>query len=285
MISDNVFFPVFPDIFPSHGKSLFNSMKKLNDTRMSISEDIRVILCRSANHYFFSSIRRHTRCLSDWSSDVCSSDLDDPHGALKELKTASDLDSADAVTHEALGSTYLKLHDFRAAEPELRRALDLDPQSGESHRDLGIALRNQGKLDAAIGEFRRAVALMPRDPAVHLLLGQALNKSGERNAGSAELRAAQDMSQRERDTAVAKQLTITGTELHRAGHIPEAAAKLGESTRLNPNDAAAQYNYGLALLIQNRLEEAIDRFRTAVRLNPEDASVYYSLGRALLAQG
>src|ERR1039458_10651748 len=25
--------------------------------------------------YFFSSRRRHTRCLSDWSSDVCSSDL------------------------------------------------------------------------------------------------------------------------------------------------------------------------------------------------------------------
>src|ERR1035441_4305459 len=27
---------------------------------------------------FFSSRRRHTRCLSDWSSDVCSSDLDLP---------------------------------------------------------------------------------------------------------------------------------------------------------------------------------------------------------------
>src|SRR5215831_20714843 len=26
---------------------------------------------------FFSSRRRHTRCLSDWSSDVCSSDLGD----------------------------------------------------------------------------------------------------------------------------------------------------------------------------------------------------------------
>src|SRR5205814_7861619 len=25
--------------------------------------------------FFFSSTRRHTRCLSDWSSDVCSSDL------------------------------------------------------------------------------------------------------------------------------------------------------------------------------------------------------------------
>src|SRR5262245_4920306 len=29
--------------------------------------------------FFFSSRRRHTRCLSDWSSDVCSSDLDAGH--------------------------------------------------------------------------------------------------------------------------------------------------------------------------------------------------------------
>src|SRR5262245_62282227 len=28
--------------------------------------------------FFFSSRRRHTRCLSDWSSDVCSSDLNGP---------------------------------------------------------------------------------------------------------------------------------------------------------------------------------------------------------------
>src|SRR5215212_5751973 len=28
-----------------------------------------------SDFFFFSSRRRHTRCLSDWSSDVCSSDL------------------------------------------------------------------------------------------------------------------------------------------------------------------------------------------------------------------
>src|SRR5205814_7305253 len=32
--------------------------------------------------FFFSSRRRHTRCLSDWSSDVCSSDLRDLRPAL-----------------------------------------------------------------------------------------------------------------------------------------------------------------------------------------------------------
>src|SRR5262245_66158958 len=33
--------------------------------------------------FFFSSRRRHTRCLSDWSSDVCSSDLQASGGALR----------------------------------------------------------------------------------------------------------------------------------------------------------------------------------------------------------
>src|SRR5205814_3531235 len=32
-------------------------------------------LYRCYSYFFFSSRRRHTRCLSDWSSDVCSSDL------------------------------------------------------------------------------------------------------------------------------------------------------------------------------------------------------------------
>src|SRR5258705_2022695 len=32
-------------------------------------------LCLLPSFFFFSSRRRHPRCLSDWSSDVCSSDL------------------------------------------------------------------------------------------------------------------------------------------------------------------------------------------------------------------
>src|SRR5436853_4075107 len=39
---------------------------------------------RPISFFFFSSRRRHTRCLSDWGSDVCSSDLgdfyDEPQG-------------------------------------------------------------------------------------------------------------------------------------------------------------------------------------------------------------
>src|SRR5258705_12864455 len=36
-----------------------------------------------SDFFFFSSRRRHTRCLSDWSSDVCSSDLARDLGAVR----------------------------------------------------------------------------------------------------------------------------------------------------------------------------------------------------------
>src|SRR5205814_7649293 len=36
---------------------------------------VRLLLWPLNGFFFFSSRRRHTRCLSDWSSDVCSSDL------------------------------------------------------------------------------------------------------------------------------------------------------------------------------------------------------------------
>src|SRR5262249_56648915 len=37
-------------------------------------------VCVVVGHFFFSSRRRHTRLVSDWSSDVCSSDLDPAAG-------------------------------------------------------------------------------------------------------------------------------------------------------------------------------------------------------------
>src|SRR5438045_5315499 len=39
----------------------------------------RSLVAAIARIFFFSSRRRHTRCLSDWSSNVCSSDLKDLH--------------------------------------------------------------------------------------------------------------------------------------------------------------------------------------------------------------
>src|SRR5471030_1271750 len=56
--------------------------------------------------FFFSSRRRHTRCLSDWSSDVCSSDLNLPEvadrSALAGVLTRYGITALNELCHPAV---------------------------------------------------------------------------------------------------------------------------------------------------------------------------------------
>src|SRR5205814_2875092 len=75
----------------------------------------------SCKFFFFSSRRRHTRCLSDWSSDVCSSDL--AHLGLGFALFAAARDSEALAEFRLAGRTppsvLAQLHRMR----ELRSAL------------------------------------------------------------------------------------------------------------------------------------------------------------------
>src|SRR5207248_5342273 len=55
--------------------------------------------------FFFSSRRRHTRSYGDWSSDVCSSDLDAEHLAARTRRARADADqqASDAGLHQLVG--------------------------------------------------------------------------------------------------------------------------------------------------------------------------------------
>src|SRR5262245_33489267 len=60
--------------------------------------------------FFFSSRRRHTRCLSDWSSDVCSSDLEARRGE------AADEDARDQRRRH--GRRTMKVDELRVLEAD-----------------------------------------------------------------------------------------------------------------------------------------------------------------------
>src|SRR5947199_6605462 len=75
--------------------------------------------------FFFSSRRRHTRCLSDWSSDVCSSDLtvitaDSGEDALEILAKNEPIDLliSDVVMPGMDGPTMVR--EARLSRPELK---------------------------------------------------------------------------------------------------------------------------------------------------------------------
>ena len=74
-------------------------------------------------------------------------------------------------------------------------------------------------------------------------------------------------------------------ELATKGQTEEAIAEWKQALNLDPGDAKANYNFGLALLRKGTLDEAIAHFRTAVEAKPEFSDAQGNLGAALLQEG
>src|SRR5262245_36394068 len=116
--------------------------------------------------FFFSSRRRHTRCLSDWSSDVCSSDL-----------RAIELSPPNSVVRTKCANTrgvcYVTKGEWAAAEREFRAALQsAEEQQDERHarlitHNLGLPALMRGDFDEALrwlGRMLRSDAELPPMP-------------------------------------------------------------------------------------------------------------------------
>src|SRR5205814_6664693 len=89
--------------------------------------------------FFFSSRRRHTRCLSDWSSDVCSSDLAVLECLALPADSHRDGDGHGVINLRGEPLPYLRLRDrFKAtgAAPQREHVLVVQHAGGRA----GIAV-------------------------------------------------------------------------------------------------------------------------------------------------
>src|SRR5262249_60054299 len=98
-------------------------------------------LVRCCAFFFFSSRRRHTRLVSDWSSDVCSSDLR-PSASVKRSVYPSL--SMDAEGRPLDGSTRYVLHFDRAKLPPVEGFWSLTAYDRSEERRVGKECRSRG---------------------------------------------------------------------------------------------------------------------------------------------
>src|SRR6266498_4880836 len=98
--------------------------------------------------FFFSSIRRHTRCGRDWSSDVCSSDL-------FELELRG---RAGRMAFVDLGDQFIALAPGQSDPPERHRHIGLVVEDGQAAlaaaREAGLELRGNTFLDPWGNQFQ-----------------------------------------------------------------------------------------------------------------------------------
>ena len=79
--------------------------------------------------------------------------------------------------------------------------------------------------------------------------------------------------------------TCLGETLRDLGMKKEALMLCTEAVRIAPNSPVAQYNFGMALLQNHKLDEAVEHLAAAARLAPCNSEIQYNLGLVLLLHG
>ena len=207
------------------------------------------------------------------------------------LQRAARLDGDSAKIRNNFALALWESKRLAEALSEMQAAARLGPDPEIVHnlavlqRDYGISLLQAGKVLQALDQLRAACTELPADAAAHYNLGRALQKAGRSEDADVELRIADGINAKEKALIRAKALNNEGNELVRSGKLSDGEKKLREATELAPEDAISQYNYGVVLLLQNRLAEGIGHLRASLALNSAQPNAYYYLGRALLAAG
>jgi len=189
-----------------------------------------------------------------------------------------------------------------------------EPSPGAAHSGVGIQYLLGGKTERALPYLTNAQRLKPGEPDLEYSLGQALLKTG---------RAAEAVPHLQRGLDAGTNVPLAGFDLALAlqatGDLSGAAAAIRRITpavgddaevwlrvgrlaasvqapdvaepffrqgaALAPNDPGARLQYGLNLLVLNRIEEAAREFTASVRLNPRDADALAHLAYCDLVLG
>src|SRR5256885_9575325 len=111
---------------------------------------IRTLCVSQCRSFFFSSRRRHTRLQGDWSSDVCSSDLD-MLDLFRQHRYTKDISFGVVDVH-----THVVEPDS-VVEERLRRGLEVLPKEAVwVDPDCGLKTRT---VDEGIGQMRTVVSV------------------------------------------------------------------------------------------------------------------------------
>jgi serine/threonine-protein kinase len=216
------------------------------------------------------------------------------------------------------------LAEHHQTESEAVKALAAAPETANVPAPtaalLGRILADHGQTGAAVALLRRAAGRHPRDVWVNYTLAWALGKvrplareealryytvaralrpetahdlahllEGMGRHAEAEV-VFRDLTDRRPENA--RHLSCLGTHLKLRGRSADAAPILDRAVaaaraaiRFRPDDAAAHFNLGFALLCQEKFDGAIAEFGTAIQLKRNDAAAHDNLGIALAKQG
>lgn len=172
----------------------------------------------------------------------------------------------------------LNLHDSGEYE-EARRIkeelVELTPDNALYHNSLGVTLLKLNRHEEALTAIRKAVELEPDNAEYYGNLGFTLNENNDHDEAIVALKKAIEL-----DPDKAQYHNNCGVALYRAGNYNEALERFQRAAELKPNNAKFHDNIGITLYELKRYEEALAEERKAVELEPDTGRYQENLKRA-----
>lgn len=157
--------------------------------------------------------------------------------------------------------------NFSVAAQEFQGVTEQSPDYAPAHFMLGQALDKLNRNEDALDAFRQAYDLQPSNSEFQLALANAYLEV-RRYADAAELYQRIEPSSLKDAYRPAYQKN-KAIALEKSGRRDEAFAALRENAESSPNDAGAQYSYGVAAFNAGQTATAISPLERAVQLDPK----------------
>jgi tetratricopeptide (TPR) repeat protein len=181
--------------------------------------------------------------------------------AIYERLIARDPDDADV--HQELARSRQELGQHPAAISHLRRVLELAPDRTPVRIRLGILLLQTGLGPEALPLLEQARRELPDDAEVAALLGRTLLMVDQPGAALAALEDAARLGEVE-----PWMHNEWGNALARLGRLEEAEGHFRAVVAVEPTNAQALYQLGLAVELSGRRREALELYRRALAQAP-----------------
>ena len=181
------------------------------------------------------------------------------------------------------GVAAFKAGNHAQAVKEFQAVIQQRPDWPGGHMMLGRSLLKLGRSEEAVAALRKAYDLNPGDVSGQLALAEAYIGARRYNDAAQLLGKINPASLPKEAQGVYHQLHAAA--LSKSGQSDQAAAALEKAAKASPNDANAQFAYGVAALNGGETAAAVAAFERAARLSPSDAERQRIYVQALLRQG
>lgn len=197
--------------------------------------------------------------------------------ALRDLRTASQLDPAATRPLEQLGDVFYALQQYERAGDRYAAFVQIDDRAPRVLYKLALARHRSGDAAGAIPPLRRAVQQHEGFAEAYYLLGLCLRQQAQVNEALWAL---------QRAVALAPAMTSAREALaalfHTLGRHRDRLAQLEALADIDPNGPARLLALGAAHADAGRMESAVHVLTRAIDRHPDDGAAYAALAAAWL---